>query len=112
VTDRLLAASRDAAFMVTVSEPFDWAPRPTHRGTSNTNERGSAADRRRRKQWLIDTYGNGFTVGCRWCHIQLDFGMLTVDRIVPGCRGGRYTRDNIAAACGPCNSRHGGGLRA
>lgn len=36
---------------------------------------------------------------------------LTVDRIIPGCQGGRYTRNNIRPACGPCNSETGGSTR-
>lgn len=78
------------------------------RGTSNTNARGSAEDRRRRKRWLID---NGFT-RCHFCLVVLTLETMTVDRIVPGCQGGRYTRDNIRPACGPCNSSEGGGTRA
>lgn len=35
---------------------------------------------------------------------------LTVDRIVPGCKGGKYRRDNIRPACGGCNSETGGRL--
>lgn len=35
---------------------------------------------------------------------------LTIDRIVPGCMGGRYVRNNIRPACGPCNSETGGAL--
>lgn len=81
---------------------------PPRRGTSNTNARGSAADRRRRKEWLI---ANGFT-RCHYCLIVLTFESMTVDRIIPGCQGGRYTRDNIRPACAACNSSEGGRLRA
>ena len=38
--------------------------------------------------------------------------MLTIDRIIPGCHGGTYRRNNIRPACGPCNSETGGGLWA
>lgn len=37
---------------------------------------------------------------------------VTVDRIVPGCKGGTYRRNNIRPACGPCNSETGGHLGA
>jgi hypothetical protein len=37
---------------------------------------------------------------------------LTIDRIIPGCHGGTYRRNNIRPACGPCNSETGGGLWA
>jgi hypothetical protein len=36
---------------------------------------------------------------------------LTIDRIIPGCAGGTYARNNIRPACGPCNSETGGALR-
>lgn len=89
------------------------------RGTSNGNVAGSAEDRRRRRQWLLDRFGNGATAPCMlggpsvsWCEVTVNAVTLTVDRIVPGCKGGRYTRDNIQPACGPCNSRQGGTMRS
>lgn len=36
---------------------------------------------------------------------------LSIDRVVPGCRGGTYARNNIRPACGTCNSETGGGTR-
>ena len=83
------------------------------RGTSNSNDRGSAACRRVRKLWLIATYGwpDVGLVCCWLCELVLDLQTLTVDRYpVPGVEGGRYTRDNIRPACPPCNSSTGGTL--
>ncbi len=118
----------------------------TVRGTSNGNERGSAETRRRRKQWLVETYRSDVqflrvtwpdgevsthttawvTVGdfasiaraveavatcrCYRCGDLLTAETVTVDRIIPGCKGGTYRRDNIRPACGPCNSETGGAL--
>lgn len=101
------------------------------RGTTNGNARGSAADRRRRRAFLMVCYASdvpGF-VRCYRCGTLLfnrddapyDFVLLedgtvaeplTVDRIIPGCRGGTYRRDNIRPACGGCNSETGGGTRS
>jgi hypothetical protein len=82
---------------------------PSIRGTSNANDRGSATDRRRRKQFLLDTHGNGTTAPCAFCGRALTFETVTVDRFpTPGRLGGRYTRDNIRPACGPCNSEDQG----
>ena len=81
------------------------------RGTSNTNDRGSAADRRARKVWLLETFGDGETAPCCFCQTELTFETITVERIVPGCQGGRYVRGNIKPACGACNSTLGGSLR-
>jgi hypothetical protein len=88
----------------------------TKRGTSNGNQTGSAKNRAVRRTWLLTTFGDGVTASCAlangpWCLGTVDSTTLTVDRIVPGCKGGRYIRGNIRPACGPCNSRHGGGLR-
>lgn len=83
------------------------------RGTSNSDVRGSTGQRRRRRRWLLATFGDGVTAPCAFgCGTELDDVTITVDRYpVPGCEGGGYTYGNIRPACQPCNSRHGGGLR-
>lgn len=43
---------------------------------------------------------------CYRCGDLLIFETLTVDRIVPGRKGGTYRRNNIRPACGPCNFGH------
>lgn len=89
-------------------------PVVTRRGTTNRNARGSAAERRQRKQWLLNVYGNGKSALCSYgCGRRVTFATITVDRYpVPGCRGGTYRRGNIRPACGPCNFRHGGAGRS
>jgi hypothetical protein len=86
---------------------------PTKRGTSNTNDRGSSEERRKRKEWLLREFGDGVSAPCAFaCGTAVTIHTITVDRFpVPGCRGGRYRRGNIRPACGPCNSRHGGSIR-
>lgn len=82
----------------------------THaRGTTNRNQRGSSADRRRRKQWLLDTFGDGFTCLCSFqdCIEVLIFETITVDRIQLGMDGGTYRRNNIRPACAFHNSSEG-----
>lgn len=87
------------------------------RGTSNGCSRGSAADRKARRAFLVAAFGwpaLGLVL-CYRCHVPLlqdedpeaPGQSVTVDRIVPGVLGGRYTRDNIRPACGPCNSETG-----
>ncbi len=85
----------------------------THRGTTNRNARGGAPERRKRKQWLLNVYGDGKTARCSYaCGRRLTFETLTVDRYpVPGCDGGTYRRGNIRPACEPCNSSFGGKTR-
>lgn len=112
-----------------VAEPLK---RKRSRGTSNGNSSGSAEDRRRRKQWLLKTYradvdgqvpnrevgylwavphGMGeMACRCYRCGRLLVFETLTVDRIIPGCQGGTYRRNNIRPCCGPCNEKTGGAL--
>lgn len=84
----------------------------TKRGTVHANERGSSYDRRRRKVFLLVTFGDGEKAPCYRCAMLLSFETLTVDRVKPGIEGGRYTRDNIRPACGGCNSETGGLLGA
>jgi hypothetical protein len=90
---------------------------PNHpRGTSNSNQRGSAAQRRVRKRMLLAAYGDGELVACLRqvspkCGYVLDFETVTVDRLGPGYLGGRYVRNNVVPACGSCNSLHGNWLR-
>lgn len=74
---------------------------------AHSASRGSAADRRRRKQWLLDTFGDGVVCVCWSCCVPLDFDSVTVDRITPGWQGGRYTRDNIRPQCEVCAHEQG-----
>lgn len=89
----------------------------TYRRKTDGDPRGSAADRRARKLWLLSTYGDGELTTCYLCAVPLLYADLTVDRIVPGCKrtpefpdGGTYTRSNIRPACGFCNSSTGSAL--
>src|SRR5881628_2494984 len=109
------------------------------RGTTNRNARGGSDTRRRRREWLVKTFRadtdaelrewlNGATTieylipvalskglpdcRCYRCGQLLTVDTVTVDRIVPGCKGGTYRRGNIRPACGPCNSETGGALRS
>ena len=80
-------------------------------GRCNSNERGSSADRRARKLWLLSPGagwgGDGETVPCWDCGVVLEYPDLIADRIIPGERGGTYRRDNIAPHCLPCSCRQG-----
>ena len=82
------------------------------RGTSNSNQRGNAESRRRRKAWLLKTYASDLPRRCRCyrCGKPLTKKQITVDRIIPGCLGGKYTRDNIRPACSWCNTKTGSDL--
>lgn len=83
----------------------------TYRGTTNRNARGSAEARRRRKLWLLITFGDGETAPCSFCGVLVDFETITADRHpIPGADGGTYKRDNIRPACGRCNYSEGGKL--
>lgn len=111
------------------------AARPKTRGTTNGNQRGSSTDRRARRSFIVLTYQSNIPGFCRCyrCGVLLynpdDYldsaegdvwarqGQsifpafpLTVDRIIPGCKGGTYRRSNIRPACGGCNSETGGAL--
>lgn len=49
---------------------------------------------------------------CYRCGHLLTEGEVTADRIVPGCQGGTYRRDNIRPACARCNSATGATTRS
>lgn len=73
------------------------------RGSSNKNVAGNSYDRRRRRAWIMETFGNGKTVPCFHCGRRLR-SRFEVDRYpICGHAGGRYTRDNIVPSCGKCN---------
>lgn len=97
------------------------------RGTTNRNARGGSDDRRRRREWLVETFradvdldtvkgyacalGNGIPAcRCYRCGRLLTVDTVSPDRIVPGCEGGTYRRNNIRPACRPCQSKTGGHL--
>jgi 5-methylcytosine-specific restriction endonuclease McrA len=80
------------------------------RGTSNSNARGNVYDRMRRKLWLLTVWESDLGIGtcrCYRCGRILVLDTLTVDRIKPGSKGGRYMRGNIRPACAQCNSATG-----
>lgn len=112
------------------------------RSTSNSNSRGSSEDRRRRREWLVETYRadmdvyiyhdeppawGAMPVGehplgwwgdaevlmacrCYRCGHLLTTSTVTVDRIIPGCKGGTYRRDNIRPSCESCMTITGSAL--
>jgi 5-methylcytosine-specific restriction endonuclease McrA len=82
------------------------------RGTSNSNDRGSASERRKRKCWLLAWFGDGVTCLCYSCGDVLLYSTLQADRIIPGILGGTYARGNIRPCCGPCNRRGGNAVKA
>lgn len=109
----------------------------TRRGTTNGNSRGGTEDRRARRAWMIITYASNIPGFCRcyrcgvllfnpdtfpgienelvWFNLidEMEYRArpLTIDRIIPGCRGGTYRRNNIRPACGTCNSETGATTR-
>lgn len=82
------------------------------RGTSNSNTRGSASQRRARRQALLDRDGDGVKAPCWECGTLVDFVTLICDRIVPGIRGGRYVMENLRVHCDPCSHRQACALSA
>jgi hypothetical protein len=87
------------------------------RGNTNKNLRGNTKQRRARRQYLVDTFGDGTTVEC---HLRISHAcaqsatILTVDDVTIDCHpiprheGGTYVRENIRPACMPCQRRQGG----
>lgn len=83
------------------------------RSRSNRNDRGSSYSRRRRREWLVEEYGDGEFVACFLqrsprCLYVLDVTNVSPDRQVLGVDGGSYARHNILPACLPCQCYQGG----
>lgn len=76
--------------------------------------KGNSRDKRARRNYLLSEKagwgGNGETVPCASerhhadCEGLVTYATMNVDRIVPGCLGGRYTRDNIRPTSFACNN--------
>lgn len=47
---------------------------------------------------------------CQYCGERLPAQDLTFDHVIPRCRGGRTTWENVVTACGPCNLHKGSRL--
>jgi 5-methylcytosine-specific restriction endonuclease McrA len=46
---------------------------------------------------------------CQYCGRRLQRNELSLDHVVPRCRGGKTTWENVVCACIDCNRRKGGG---
>lgn len=44
---------------------------------------------------------------CQYCGKTFDYDDLTIDHVMPRCRGGKHNWENTVSACKPCNSRKG-----
>jgi 5-methylcytosine-specific restriction endonuclease McrA len=44
---------------------------------------------------------------CQYCGAQPVKGQLTLDHVLPRCRGGKHAWNNVVTACIPCNQRKG-----
>jgi hypothetical protein len=73
--------------------------------------RGNNRQRKARRQWLLDTFGDGVTCPCWECGATLTAATLFVDRIVPAVDGGTYRRNNIRPHCGTCSHTQGSAIR-
>lgn len=77
------------------------------------DKRGNAADRARRRAWILETFDPDLGPGRARCAMRLaadclgevDAVTLSVDRIEAG---GSYRRGNIQPGCKPCQDRQGG----
>jgi len=47
---------------------------------------------------------------CQYCGVELAYSAITVDHVVPVCKGGLTTWNNCVAACKACNRKKGGKL--
>jgi 5-methylcytosine-specific restriction endonuclease McrA len=77
---------------------------PTATKRNGGDRRGSSADRRARRAYLLRTYGDGTTCRCVHCACDLTDATVEADRIDPS-QG--YARANVLPACRVCNAARG-----
>jgi hypothetical protein len=68
------------------------------------DRRGNSYDRARRKERMLNEYGDGKTVECTHCGVKCDWDTVESDRKDPG---GTYAFHNVQPSCGPCNRARG-----
>ena len=44
---------------------------------------------------------------CQYCGVKLDWSSVTIDHVVPRCKGGQTTWKNCVASCVKCNMKKG-----
>jgi 5-methylcytosine-specific restriction endonuclease McrA len=44
---------------------------------------------------------------CYMCGRKLGYSEIVLDHVIPLCRGGSHSEDNLKVACSPCNRRKG-----
>lgn len=52
-------------------------------------------------EYLLEFHGHS----CAYCGELTD--QLTQDHVIPLCKGGSHTKENIVPSCKPCNGRKG-----
>ncbi len=55
----------------------------------------------RKTQWWLNLLNSGI---CHYCEEKFEKEELTMDHILPLCRGGKSTKGNIVPCCKECNS--------
>ena len=110
VTDRLVQVYWTVGAGPLGERLEEWTP-SARRWRPGGDDRGNAHDRRRRKAWLLEAFGDGTLVACRHCWTSCDYAEVTADRIVPGHAGGRYIRSNLRPSCLRCAHSQGGTAR-
>lgn len=69
-------------------------------GRPGGDKRGNTTDRRRRKEWMLKTFGDGESCPCTHCDVPLNYETVESDRIDPN-QG--YARKNVQPSCRGCN---------
>ncbi len=59
------------------------------------------AKKMRTSQWWKNEINKGI---CHYCKIKFEPNELTLDHVLPLCRGGKSTKGNLVPACKKCNN--------
>jgi 5-methylcytosine-specific restriction endonuclease McrA len=82
------------------------------RGRSKKSGMASSLLRARRRHARIEQVNRRKIIirdnsTCYMCHRKLSYAEVIIEHVVPLCRGGSHSEDNLRVACPPCNRRKG-----
>lgn len=77
----------------------DWIE--INKDPKHVNRERKKAKELRKSQWWKDQLAKGI---CHYCGEKCEPDELTMDHIVPVCRGGKSNKGNIVVCCKDCNN--------
>lgn len=80
-----------------------------HQSKRRALKRGATVNLKSIKTWTSKVRSNIFSV-CYYCGNVLDTRLIHIDHIIPLCKGGPHSVENLCVSCAPCNLSKNGKL--